>query len=253
MPHGYADIPIAGGDTATPLNLAKRTALIGRYLERGRSRVIDCGCGEGGYVEELGRCFRVESVGIEYLADKTAQAGRNAALRSRVVRANTSRIPFADATFHLAVLNEVLEHVPDEAGALAEIHRVLLPGGRLVLLSPNRWYPFETHGVYWKGTDRMLPPYVPLVPYIPLPLGRLAFRYWARNYWPGQLASLVRSAGFELVERTWMWQTFENISGSQPLAIRVMRPLLRRIADTLERVPLIQRLGVSQVLVARKG
>ncbi len=252
MTDGYADIPIAGGDTATPLSLAKRVALIGRYLERGRSRVIDCGCGEGSYVEELGRRFAVDSVGIEYLPDKVAQAGRKAALRSRVIRADIARIPFADATFDLAVLNEVLEHVPNETGALAEVRRVLVPGGRLVLLSPNRWFPFETHGVYWKGTDRMLPPYVPLIPYIPVALGRHVFRYWARNYWPGELAATIRSGGFAVTERTWVWQTFENISGSQPLPIRVMRPVLRRIADTLERTPLLRRFGVSQVIVARR-
>ena len=42
-------------------------------------------------------------------------------------------------------MNEMFEHVADERWALAEILRVLKPGGILVLISPNRWFPIEGH------------------------------------------------------------------------------------------------------------
>ena len=61
--------------------------------------------------------------------------------------------------------HEVLEHVQDDFRAAAEIVRVLRPGGRLVLFVPNRGYPFETHGIYWRGRYRF--GNIPLVNYLP--------------------------------------------------------------------------------------
>ncbi len=47
----------------------------------------------------------------------------------------------------------------------SEIFRVLKPGGRLVLFCPNRGYPFETHGIYWRGKYHF--GNIPLVNYLP--------------------------------------------------------------------------------------
>jgi ubiquinone/menaquinone biosynthesis C-methylase UbiE len=247
----YASIPIAGGDTATPLNLDKRAKLIGRYLAPG-SPVIDCGCGEGAYVYELMRRYSVDCVGIEHMPEKVARASLNPAVASRVIQADIEQIPFEDGQFDVAIVNEVLEHVPSEAKALTEIHRVLSTGGKLIVMSPNRWYPFESHGVRWKSTKKPVPRIVPFVPYVPLTLGNRVFEYWARNYWQGELASMVRAAGFQITDRTWIWQTFENISKSQAALIRTARPVLRRIANTCERTLFVRRFGVSQVIVATK-
>ena len=49
------------------------------------------------------------------------------------------RLPFADRTFAGVVAGDVIEHVADQAATLAEAHRVLRPGGRLFLASPNRF------------------------------------------------------------------------------------------------------------------
>ena len=57
-------------------------------------------------------------------------------------------LPFRDAAFDVVVLNEVIEHVRDDAATLAEALRVIRPGGHIVIYAPNRLYPFETHGIY---------------------------------------------------------------------------------------------------------
>lgn len=235
-----------GGDTATPRNMGKRLELIGAFFPLDGARVLDCGCGEGSYVEamlELG----ADAYGMEVDPEKVA---RSPLLHTeRIVRGDIESLPYADGSFDLVILNEVLEHVPDQESALSEVRRVLKAKGRFILFAPNRCYPFESHGLYMRRSGHRLPPYVPGVPYVPEAIGKRIFRYWARNYWPWQLSSLCRAAGFAVVSHTFVWQTFENISGVQPSLVRKSKPLLRRISALGEKLPVVQRLGLSQLLV----
>src|SRR6185295_15840006 len=105
---------------------------------------------------------------IEYSAEKVARAQRQDIGRQRIRQGDLNAIPFPDEFFDAVLLNEVLEHVPNERTVLLEIHRVLRRSGRLFVFSPNRWFPFETHGAELKMNGYKIPPYVPLIPYIPL-------------------------------------------------------------------------------------
>ncbi|HEX5475773.1 MAG TPA: class I SAM-dependent methyltransferase [Vicinamibacterales bacterium] len=249
---GYDSIAIAGRDTATPLNIEKRLRIVTSVLAGPRPRVVDCGCGSGDYVLALIERHGVDAIGLEYSADKVRQAHAQDVLRSRVLEGNLEAMPLLAGDFDAALLNEVLEHVPNEAAVLSEIRRVLRPGGRLIVFSPNRWFPFETHGVFVRSSGRRVPPYVPMIPYIPVALGRRFFRYWARNYGHRRLRGLIAGAGFQIESTRFVWQTFENISGTQPAWMRRARLPLRWLADTLERTPGLRAFGVSQVIVARK-
>jgi 2-polyprenyl-3-methyl-5-hydroxy-6-metoxy-1,4-benzoquinol methylase len=62
----------------------------------------------------------------------------------------------AAETFDAVTTIEVLEHVRDLDRSIAEVHRVLKPGGRFLITSPNRLFPFETHGFLIGG--RRYPP-----------------------------------------------------------------------------------------------
>lgn len=241
----------AGGDTATPLNLRKRLDAIAAWVGpvEGR-RFLDCGCGGGEYVRALA-ATGARAVGVEIEAAKLRAAARSGA-GAGLSRGDLQRLPFPDGAFDLALVNEVLEHVPDDLVALREVHRVLRPGGRVVVLSPNRLYPFETHGVFLRGSGRRLSHVVPFVSWVPLPIGRLVFRYWARNYWPWELRRRLREAGFEVMAGGFLWQTFENISGRQPAWMRRARGLLRFVARALENAPGLRAFGVSQAVVARR-
>jgi ubiquinone/menaquinone biosynthesis C-methylase UbiE len=249
--HGssYPSITPAGGDTATPLNLEKRLRVIERYTSVRGLRVLDCGCGAGDYVQALRR-RGADAWGIEFSREKLATAPTHVA--GRVSVGDLHDIAVRDSAIDVALVNEVLEHVPNDGRALHEIHRVLKPGGTLVIFSPNRRYPFETHGAFFKKSRRRIPHYVPLIPYLPLPLATSVIDFWARNYWPGELRRLVRDAGFDVTHTDYVWQTFEGISNHQPALIARTRGLLRVISDSLERVPLVRTLGVSQVIVGRK-
>jgi len=249
----YGVITPAGGDTSAPLNRKKRLSLIARFTSLQGKRVLDAGCGAGGYIAPL-LALGADVRGIEWDASKVARFGlENPREAGRVVQGDLAHMPYPSGSFDVVILNEVLEHVPDDAAACREVGRVLGTNGVAIIFSPNRLYPFETHGVILRRSGRPLPFSVPFIPYVPLSPGRHLFIYSARNYFPGELRRLVHGAGFDILHTGYVWQTFENISNRQPMMIRALRPLLRGIASALERVPLVRMLGVSQVVVARRG
>ncbi|MGH0028795.1 MAG: class I SAM-dependent methyltransferase [Myxococcota bacterium] len=247
---GFAVVP-EGGDTSTPLNLGNRLRLIeGLWPPLAGLRVLDAGCGGGDYVRALLE-RGADAHGIEYEAAKLATLP--GALASRVRQGDLEHTGFEDAAFDAVLLNEVLEHVPDDAAGLRELHRVLRPGGALLVFSPNRLHPFETHGVFARRSGRRIPHTTPFVPWVPLAVGKRFFRYWARNYWPGELRRLVRDAGFRIERRGFLWPTFENISGRQPAWMGPLRPLLRGASAIAERAPGLRGLGASQWILATRA
>jgi ubiquinone/menaquinone biosynthesis C-methylase UbiE len=119
-------------------DVRRRRALVSAALAvRAGESVLDVGCGPGFYAEELLEVVGPEGrvVGIdaspEMLAAATARCARHANVAFH--RGDATALPVADASFDAALCVQVLEYVPDATGALAEIHRALRPGGRVVV------------------------------------------------------------------------------------------------------------------------
>jgi len=100
-------------------------------------RCIDVGCGPGIVVERLARCGG-EVVGIDATPEMVRQAQercRQAGLaHARVNVASAETLPFPDRHFDAAVSRATLHHVQDPFAVVAEMARVVRPGGRLVLV-----------------------------------------------------------------------------------------------------------------------
>ncbi|MBN8247991.1 MAG: methyltransferase domain-containing protein [Verrucomicrobia bacterium] len=252
MTVSFEDIAIAGGDTAQPHAMSRRLKALEPFIQPGIGRFLDCGCGSGAYVAAIRNQFRLDVHGVEHDSQKVEAAWRDLGLEGRVTQGDLQAIEGTGNSWDYALLNEVLEHIPNDRAALAEVHRLLKSRGHLFVFSPNRRFPFETHGVYWRHSGRPVPNWVPFLPYVPLALGQRVFRYWARNYWPGELGRLVESAGFRIIHRSYLGMTFENISGRQPAPLRAVRPLLRAGIDAMQKCPGLRSFGVSQFLVCRK-
>ncbi|MFZ2100491.1 MAG: methyltransferase domain-containing protein [Oricola sp.] len=196
--------------------------------ERLAGAVLDNGCGVGLYLREMASsCTR--ALGVEFDRERAAEA-LNAA---PVVNAAGENLPVAAASFDLILSHEVLEHVADDRQALAEMSRVLRPGGRIVLFVPNRGYPFETHGVYWRGTYRF--GNIPLVNYLPRPArDRLAPH--VRVYTSADLARLAAGLPLRLVTRTILFGAYDNVIARWPMAGRALRRFLQALEGTPLRV-----------------
>jgi SAM-dependent methyltransferase len=128
------------------------------YLAPGQ-RVLDLGCGEGRHAISVWLAAPARVVGIDRnaadIATAQCRATEFAAPDSDpqralgFARADGVRLPFADQSFDRVICAEVLEHVPDYAAMLAEIGRVLKPGGVLAVSVP-RWFP---EWVCWRLSD----------------------------------------------------------------------------------------------------
>jgi SAM-dependent methyltransferase len=213
-----------------------------RWAAEGRlqGRILENGCGIGMYAERL-QAFGGQVIGLEYDFERALQAHHRVA---QIVNAAGESLPFPDNSFDLILSHEVIEHVQDDAQAIREMIRVLRPGGRLVLFCPNRGYPFETHGIYWRGRYHF--GNIPLVNYLP--------RRWrdrlaphVRVYSPKDLQALFHGLQVRVVYRTILFGAYDNLIARFGVAARLLRTLLQ----ALEHTPL-RFFGLSHFWVVEK-
>lgn len=113
-------------------------------------RVLDMGAGAGRHAFEVYR-RGADIVALDYnLADlkdvkglfgAMAEAGEApVGASANTVNGDGTRLPFPDGTFDRIICSEVMEHLQDDAGAMAELYRVLKPGGRIAVTVPA-WLP----------------------------------------------------------------------------------------------------------------
>jgi SAM-dependent methyltransferase len=126
-------------------------------------RVLDLGCGWA-YGTHWARTLGCRVTGIDLGLDQLAWASR-AMPESRglgLVQANARALPYRDGSFDRVISVEMLEHVfrPDRPRVLAEIARVLKPGGRVSISTPNPASPVELAKplvMRWPALRRRLP------------------------------------------------------------------------------------------------
>lgn len=139
----------------------RRLALLAAHTRLRGAQVLIAGSGLGLYGREIRARFAARVIAFD-LAPEYARAS---AQHMPALRAAVERIPLPGARFDTVLSHEVLEHTEDDGAALREMLRVLRVGGRLAIFAPNRWYPFETHGHYWRGRYHF--GNTPLINYLP--------------------------------------------------------------------------------------
>lgn len=131
---------------------ALRARLIIDALQDKRpSRVLDVGCGRGFYLHVLTQLDFVTHIDGVDVNQTYLELARRAAAdpRVHVQEAVIEALPFPDNTFDFVICSEVLEHLADDSAGLREMHRVLRPGGTLMVSVPDRDFPFLWDPINW--------------------------------------------------------------------------------------------------------
>jgi SAM-dependent methyltransferase len=244
------DLPVHNHDKAAELGLPsfiwragqeRRWQMIRQAAgERLSGCVFEDGAGVGVYLERMASTAK-QTVGLEVELDRTRVARQRV---DQLVCGVGENLPFPENTFDLILSHEVIEHVQDDRQTITEIVRTLRPGGRLALFCPNRGYPFETHGIYWRGNYRF--GNIPLVNYLP--------RRWRDRLAPhvnvytrADLKKLFAGLPVHILQRTTIFGAYDNIIARMPRLGKVLRKLLQ----ALEKTPLCV-LGLSHFWVVEK-
>jgi SAM-dependent methyltransferase len=208
--------------------------------ERLKGSVLENGCGVGIYLERLTH-YGGTVVGLDYEFDRLRQAHQ---LADHVLGGAGEALPFENNSFDLILSHEVLEHVQDDRTCVQEMVRVLRTGGRIAIFVPNRGYPFETHGIYWRGRYRF--GNIPLANYLPRRLrDRLAPH--VRIYTSRDLERLFARLPVKVLQQTIIFGAYDNIIARWPGFGRALRTILQWLEKTPARF-----FGLSHYWVVEK-
>ena len=122
---------------AVSLQRPTKDAYVYQFLGQDLGRVADIGCGPGVFTRYLcqhARYVYAGDIDQSALSRTFARHAKQGNLAPVVTRAN--ELPFQDASFDTVLFLEVLEHIENDVGALRELHRVLVPSGKLVVSVP---------------------------------------------------------------------------------------------------------------------
>ena len=82
----------------------------------------------------------------QMLAKARAAAAEMGALNVEFIESEAERLPFADETFDVVVSNGVIDLIPDKEAVFSELHRVLVPGGRIQIADVTIQNPVSAEG-----------------------------------------------------------------------------------------------------------
>jgi len=220
---------------------SRRLDLIVTALPLDARRILVDGCGIGLYVRHLGG-LGYNSVGLDIDFERV-QAGAQSGIEQMHVAAG-EQLPYPDGTFDAVLSHEVIEHVADDRRAAREMIRVLRSGGRVILFCPNRLYPFETHGHYWRGQYRF--GNTPLINYLPNPIRRRLAPH-VRAYTARGIRSLFEGPLTRVIAHTQIYPGYDNVAARRP----ALGQVLRAVTYAFERTPM-RVFGLSHFLVVEK-
>ncbi len=219
----------------------RRLCLIRQHIPLEDRTILDVGCGLGMYTQAFGR-YSPHVYGVEVELERAVQATDRA---QGVAQAVGEQLPFANDTFDVVFSHEVLEHVDNDRQVVREMVRVTRPDRHIAIFCPNRLWPWETHGIHWRG--RYHSGNIPLINYLPDILrDRLAWH--VRTYTRHKLLALFQDLPVKVLHHRTLYPGFDNLVHHHPR----LGALARSFIYGLETWPIVDQFGLSHFLVVQK-
>jgi demethylmenaquinone methyltransferase/2-methoxy-6-polyprenyl-1,4-benzoquinol methylase len=189
-----------------------RRTMVDRVVERDPATVLDVATGTAGVAVQLARRTGERVTGID-ITEEMLRRGRSTVVQQgfheqvALVCGQAERLPFSDATFDGLTFTYLLRYVADPAATIAELARVVRPGGTVASLEfhvpPRRLL----RGAWWLYTRLGLPV-----------LGALAGREWYRV---GRFLGPSISAHYERYPDSWTVDAWQR-AGISDIGVRLM-------------------------------
>ena len=170
----------------SPDVVAQRARVLDLLVPAVGEQILDVGVGPGLLARDIARLVGEtgKMVGLDNAPAMVAAAARRLAdlPQAQILAGDAGKLDFTDGAFDAAVSTQVYEYVPDMPHALADLHRVLRPGGRALILDTD-WRSLVWHSSDTARMDRVLACWD---------------AHLADPHLPARLGPLLRQAGFEV-------------------------------------------------------
>lgn len=234
------------------LGFARRFAKMQQKVVFENKRILDIGCGEGVWLGQFAKFTAPENVfGTEYdpqqvvdMKDPSSEVRAKYNIpEQNIINCPAERLDFPDNTFDIVFAHEVLEHVQDDKKAVSEAIRVLKPGGKFIVFTPNRGWPFEQHGMFLNG--KYYWGNIPLLPW--LPFLQKVFAPHVRNYGFLKVRRLYKGLPANIVSHDFVMPALDGLSRKWGVVGKV----IQKFFYLVERTPL-KIFGISHFIIAEK-
>ncbi|HEU5292714.1 MAG TPA: class I SAM-dependent methyltransferase [Cyclobacteriaceae bacterium] len=189
---------------------------------------LDVGCGDGSFTIPLSENYmEVTGMDVQQSFLDVFQNKVKGKEKFKVLNMSAEAMEFPDNSFDTIVTIETVEHIPDLNKAAKEFYRVLKPGAELIITCPNRFFPFENHGM--RIGNKEIHTRIPLLPYIPFLHDKFSL---ARVFTVNSLDKLFVPLGFKKVKVDYIWPTFEHGGNVFSPMLRPLFKVMRRMEES---------------------
>lgn len=240
--------------TAFSKGFQRRLDLIKEKIDLHDKVILDQGCGEGVWMNQFAKFTDPSNVygsdidpeskeKFEILNSKFET--ENQIPNENFVVSTAEELQLPDNKFDVVFSNEVLEHVVDDKLSVREVNRVLKSGGYYIFFTPNRGWPFETHGMFLNG--KYYWGNIPFLPWMPKFIYK-KFAPHVRNYSNGDIRKLIDTGKWEIISHKHVFSGFDGLVRK----FGFFGKMIQKFFHFLEKTPL-HFFGISHFVILRKN